>query len=264
MNPADAPAPPGTDCRLLAFDTATEQAGVALLTPQRCWSAALPGGAQASATLVPALMALLAQAGIGVRQLDAIAYGRGPGAFTGLRTACSVAQGLAFGAGRPVLPLDSLMLVAEAVRPAMQRLGADRLWVAQDARMDEVYAAAYRWHGGAPAAPDGWETLEPPALLSPAALSERLRGPTGSTGVRSAVAGSALGAFGDRLDTAGLPRLEASADERAAALATLALAAWRAGAARDATQALPLYLRDKVALTTGERQALHASREVAR
>src|SRR5690349_14531885 len=100
--------------RLLAFDTSTEAMAIALVLPDggiRAVDAA--GGTLASAQLVPEIMGLLADAGCTLQQLDAIAFGRGPGAFTGLRTACSVAQGLALGAGKPVLAIDSLMLVAE-------------------------------------------------------------------------------------------------------------------------------------------------------
>src|SRR5215210_819619 len=101
---------------LLAFDTATEQVSVALAAHGRIWTHEGAGGARSSATFLPAVRALLDEAGVGVRDLEAIAFGRGPGAFTGLRVACSVAQGLAFGAGRPVLPIDTLLAVAEDAR----------------------------------------------------------------------------------------------------------------------------------------------------
>ena len=140
---------------LLAFDTSTERMAVALLHGERILGHEAAGGAQASAALSPAIRALLESAGVDARALDAIAFGRGPGAFTGLRTACAVAQGYAFGLGKPVLALDTLMAVAEDAR---QRHGAVDVWVAMDARMDEIYAAHYR-HAAA-----RWQVQAEPAL----------------------------------------------------------------------------------------------------
>src|SRR5688572_23606192 len=133
---------------LLALDTATERISIALGVGEREWVHEAAGGAGASAAVLPAILALLARARITVHALDAIAYGRGPGAFTGVRTACSVVQGLALGTHKPVLPLDTLLAVAEDAR---DRRGCTDVWVAMDARMDEIYAAHYRhadarWH----------------------------------------------------------------------------------------------------------------------
>jgi tRNA threonylcarbamoyladenosine biosynthesis protein TsaB len=249
MSPAPAPAR-RPDPRLLALDTATERMVVAVVADERQWLGDEAGGALASQRLLPLAFDLLDRAGLTLGELDAVAFGRGPGAFTGLRTACSVAQGLAFGAGLPVLSLDSLALVAE---DAFARHGAatQRLWVAMDARMDEVYAAAYRRVEG------GWRVEHAPALWPVAALADAWRDEP-----PACVAGSALAAFGARLPSASALRIEASQD-RAAALARLACAAWQRGEAVDAAQALPLYLRDKVALTTAERQAAALARPSA-
>ena len=235
---AEAPLAP----RLLALDTATERLTLALVDGPRHWLADEAGGALASQRLLPLVFELLASAGLALRDLDAIAFGCGPGAFTGLRTACSVAQGLAFGADLPVLAIDSLALVAEDAR-AQHGAAADRLWVAMDARMDEVYAAAYLY------SPDGWWVDQAPALWPVAALAEAWRREP-----PACVAGSALDAFGARLPSGAALRITAPQD-RAAALARLARAAWRRGEAMDAALALPLYLRDKVAQTTTERSA---------
>ena len=113
---------------LIAFDTATERMTIACAAASAS-SRTKARAARASATLLPAILGLLGEAGIAVADLDAIAFGRGPGAFTGLRTACSVAQGLAFGAGKRVLPIDSLLAVAEDARgdaTRVSRLGAHR------------------------------------------------------------------------------------------------------------------------------------------
>ena len=226
---------------LLAFDTATEQMSIVVAAGERVFAHETVGGAQASATLIPAILALLAQAGVGLRDLDAIAFGRGPGAFTGLRTACSVAQGLAFGAGKPVLPIDTLLAVAED-----SRAGADtwRVWVAMDARMNEIYAAQYAFADGR------WQVLDAPLLITPEALNERW-----SSVPPQVLAGNALPAFGAQLRPGTAALIRSDARPTARVMLPLARALWSEGGAVDAALALPLYLRDKVAQTTVEREA---------
>ena len=226
---------------LLAFDTSTEVMSLALLRAGSLSVREGEGGAQASMRLIPEALRLLSDAGCALRDVDAIAFGRGPGAFTGLRTACSVAQGLAFGAHKPVLPVDSLLLVAE---DALAQVQLSDCWVAMDARMDEVYAARYRWDG------QRWHTEREPALYTLEALAAQWRAQP-----PAAVAGSAIEAFGDRLPVPSCAMRVPQARSRGAALASLAQQGWQQGAAIDAAQALPLYLRDKVALTTAEREA---------
>ncbi len=248
--------------KLLAIDSATERLALALVDDGRAPGAALAraacriepldldGGAAASAQALPQAMALLQGAGWRFADLDAIAFGRGPGGFTGLRTACAVAQGLAFGQGLPVVPVDSLAIVAEdAARGAGLAPGAI-VWVAMDARMDEIYAGCYRDDGDA-----GWRTVIEPSLTTPAALHAQWQ-----AAPPAVIAGSALSAFGERLQTAGARRLP---DERAraAALGWLAAAGFARGDGVPADQALPVYLRDKVAQTTAEREAAKALRD---
>lgn len=232
------------DVRLLAIDTATDQLAVAVVAGERDFCAQEDGGARASQRLLPLVFEMLNAAGLQAAQLDAVAFGRGPGAFTGLRTATSAAQGLALGIGCPVLPIDSLMIVAEQARV---RHGVNELWVVMDARMDEVYAGAY-CHAG-----ERWQVQHEGALMALPALHAawQVQPPR-------AVAGSALVAFGPRLQCAGARCLEDVGTDRAAGLARLARAAWARGEAIDAAQALPLYLRDKVALTIAERNAARA------
>jgi tRNA threonylcarbamoyladenosine biosynthesis protein TsaB len=234
-----------TPC-LLALDTSTDQLAVALLAPSGRLSLNEPGGALASARLIPALMQLLDQAGLTLTQVQAIAFGQGPGAFTGLRTACAVAQGLAMAHDTPVLAIDSLLINAEDARVQALASGSAALpdwWVAVDARMDEVYAARYRF------ADDAWQVQMAPQLWTLPALAAAWQADPPQQ-----IAGSAISAFADRLpwDRAGLWPQTA---DRAAALLRLADAAWAQGQGLRADQALPLYLRDKVALTTAERMA---------
>ncbi len=233
---------------LLAFDTSTEamavavQSGAGLFT----WNGA--GGAAASTQLVPQILRLLQLAGLELQQLQAIACGHGPGAFTGLRTACAVAQGLAFGASLPVVPVDSLLIVAEGARVecpgAVTRDDGVEVDVAMDARMGEVYAGRYRWSG------TRWQACAAPALYTLDALNLAwARDPP------RCVVGSALQAFGHRLLGGDAIRVEQGVD-RAAALMRLAHQLWRDDGGVDAALALPVYLRDKVASTVAERQAL--------
>ena len=234
---------------LLALDTSTEQMALAVLAPSGAHCHVEPGGAVASARLLPAALALLAEAGIAPAALDAIAFGRGPGAFTGLRTACAVAQGLAFGLGRPVLAIDSLEIVAQQADAAEGEL----LWVALDARMDEIYAAAYCREAKAGREAAAWRVIEPPRLYTLEALAQVWR-----DAPPRAITGSAIAAFGERLPIGAARRVEPHQD-RAAALLDLAHAAWLRRELLAPDDALPLYLRDKVALTSAERAAVASS-----
>lgn len=233
---------------LLAFDTSTDLLSLALHTPSGDFLHESAGGALASARLVPEAMALLAQAGIALAQVDAIAFGAGPGAFTGLRTACSVAQGLALGAGKPVVPVDSLMLVADDARDQAGPGAGDTVHVAMDARMEQVYAGTYRWSG------DGWTVVSAPELLDPPVLAARWRDDPPAV-----AAGSGLPVFAAAFALPAATRQVPEARSRAAALLRVARQRWAAGAAVDAALALPVYVRDKVAQTTAEREAARGS-----
>lgn len=245
---------------LLAFDTSTETLSIAVQRGEgasaQLWAHSGAGGAQASGTLIPAIQRLMKEAGLAFSDLNAIAFGRGPGSFTGLRTACSVAQGLAYAAGVPVLPVDSLLAVAEEARfqfcadesqagrvaPARGRVVA-----LLDARMDEMYAAPCDFDGGQWALPEaclllGAENLALESFMTQAAAAKE--------GV-SLLAGNVFKAYGQRLPASPWPRLHAL--PTASALLRLAPQCLHAGMARPAEQALPLYIRDKVAKTTEER-----------
>lgn len=231
--------------KLLAFDTSTETLSVALRAGAGApvLEYAGEGGAHASASLIPAIERLLQQGGVGLAQLDAIAFGRGPGSFTGLRTATAVAQGLGFGAAVPVLPVDTLLAIAQE---AHRTTGAQRVLALLDARMGEVYAAAYERIDGR------WRTQEGPALRRP----EDLMAAAGWV-----VAGNALAIPGLVLapETQRIPALPT-----ARALLDLAPALLADGIPHPAAEALPLYIRDKVAQTTEERAADRARKESRR
>ncbi|MGE5450245.1 MAG: tRNA (adenosine(37)-N6)-threonylcarbamoyltransferase complex dimerization subunit type 1 TsaB [Acidobacteriota bacterium] len=239
---------------LIALDTATDRVHVALVSGGDVRVAELAGGAQASATLLPSLQDLLAQAGLQWSDVDAIAFGEGPGAFTGLRTACSTAQGLALGLGKPVIAVDTLMAVAEHARmqdPAAWQDG-DVVWVLQDARMDELYAAAFVWQQAS------WRCVQAPQLWpldEPARRWGVAPGDVSGSPAPQHLAGSGLHAYPDRFAAVSAPHQWPQAVPAGSALATLALAAWQRGDTLDAALALPRYVRDKVAQTTAERLA---------
>jgi tRNA threonylcarbamoyladenosine biosynthesis protein TsaB len=227
--------------KLLAFDTSTEILSVAVEREQNSheplWHSG-PGGPKASATLIPLIQDLLARARLQLADLDAIVFGCGPGSFTGLRTACSVAQGLAFGAGVPVLPVDTLMAVAEEAR---EREGARQVIAVLDARMNEVYWAAYVHDDGHWRRQGGVNLGDPETVAVPPGW---------------VLAGNAFAAYGERLPRAAA-RFEVA--PTATALLRLAPALMAAGQAVSAAHALPLYIRNKVAQTAEERAALRAA-----
>ena len=243
---------------LLAFDTSTDALSMAVSRPVdgevRVWHSSGPGGAQASSSLIGGLMDLLHQADLRLAGLDAICFGSGPGSFTGLRTACSVAQGLAFGADVPVLPVPSLLAVAQAARAeAAPQATHGQVTALLDARMEEIYAATYAFSG------DQWTVLQTPCLVAPADLADWAL-PAPADGGWHAWAGNAFGVYADQLVCPpGVPCVAAL--PTAQAMLQLAPALLAAGQAVPASEALPLYVRDKVAKTTAERATEKADKD---
>lgn len=222
--------------KILALDTATESCSVALLIDGRLSlrEERLPRGH--AERVLPMVDELLTHAGTALAGLDAIAYGRGPGAFTGVRLAASVTQGLAFGAGLPVVPVSDLRAVAQRAFDASA--GAYAL-VCTDARMQEVYWGCFERAADGLAAPAGEEQASPPAQVSPPP-----GWPAGTAGV-----GSGFAAYPELARTlAG--RISPWPDillPRAAEIARLAQPEVVAGRVLPADQAVPVYLRDEVA-----------------
>ncbi|MEY3613573.1 MAG: tRNA threonylcarbamoyladenosine biosynthesis protein TsaB [Pseudomonadota bacterium] len=243
--------------RWLAFDTSTDVLSLGVARGEQVFTQTLPGGAQASSGLIPAVLAMLAEADMTLASLDAIVFGRGPGSFTGLRTACAVAQGLAFGADVPVLPVDTLQAVAEEARWTQVQAGAIApdaaltVLALLDARMDEVYSAAYHWEPVPGGSHGRWQEAAPLQVGPP----EKLQMPDGREVL---LVGNAFAAYGERLPPCVSGGLRCEALPTAAALLRLAPALWAQGLAVSAEQAMPLYIRDKVAHTTAEREAMKA------
>ena len=231
-----------TNFRLLALDTATEACSAALLSGDTLIERFEIAPRRHAELILPMIEALLAEAGVSRRQLDAIAVGRGPGAFTGVRLAISVAQGIALGLDLPVVPVSSLAALAQDAPD----LADVSILASIDARMGEVYAGAFR------RAPDGLVEAIAAESVGPAA---QLVLPPGD---RWVVVGSGWDAYREALSRR-LPHAPIGADgaryPHASAVARLAAGQFANGRAVAPEQALPVYLRDKVALTLDEQRA---------
>ena len=237
---------------ILAIETSSELASCALLNDNGTVLARESSGVRThSQSVLPMVQELLREAGVKLADCDAVAFGAGPGSFTGVRTACGVAQGLAFGAGLPVLPLVTLEAMAEAGRA---RTGASEVLAVLDARMNEVYWAQYRFD---PASGD-WTVVCAPVLCAPEAVAPQPAEGLAACGngfpvYPEAFAGKdfAVGALVDILP-------------HARELAPLGARALARGAAVAADAAQPIYLRNKVAYTSAERQAINAANAAAK
>ena len=225
---------------LLAFETSTEACSVALwrdgdvverfdIAPRRHAELALSWAE-----------ALLAEAGVARAQLDAIAVGRGPGAFTGVRLGVAIAQGIALALDRPVVPVSTLLALAMRA-PA----SSERVLAAIDARMGEVYLGAFIREG------DAWRVLQPEAVGAPDAVA--VPDGDGWAGVGTgfdAVDGALRARLGGRLAS-----VDAAALPHAADVARLGAAVFARGGALAPERVEPAYLRDNVALTLAEQAA---------
>ncbi|MCS6944260.1 MAG: tRNA (adenosine(37)-N6)-threonylcarbamoyltransferase complex dimerization subunit type 1 TsaB [Sutterellaceae bacterium] len=229
---------------VLALDAATDECSVAVACGESI-VARTGSGLLASAQILPLVDALLQAQRIRLTDCDAIAFGAGPGAFTGLRLACGIAQGLGFGAGKPLIAVGNLAAVAADA--FAQDADARRVLAAVDARIGEVYCAVYERAARRPmqiVAPQLARADELPALANQHAVD------TLAGNALLAHAACAQG-FGGRL----LPQARADA----AGIAALARAAFEAGELLAPAAAAPLYVRERVALTVAERQARGAA-----
>lgn len=221
---------------ILAIDTSTELASTALLRGDRVVARESSGVHTHSQSILPLVQSVLHEAGISLSQCDAIAFGCGPGSFTGVRTACGIAQGLAFGANLPVVPVVTLLSMAQACRTAS---GASDVLAVLDARMGEVYWAQYRFT-------DGWQVVIEPTLSSAGEVA-----PQGAV----VACGNGLVAYAAAFQQSGLAlHSHALITPHAVQVAELARTAFVQKQALPVREAQPLYLRNKVALTTAERK----------
>lgn len=217
--------------KILALDTSTEACSAALLYGTDIIERfeALPRGH--AGRILGMLEEVLAEAGLAIAELDAVAFCRGPGAFTGVRIACGVVQGIAFGADLPVAPLSTLAVLAQG---ALREHGAQRVVAAIDARMSEVYIGEYRAVNGLMTL-QGEEAVAAPETLGPVA------------GEPWVGVGTGWAAYGEALQARlGTPMAAFDALPRARDCLPLAAAVLTEGRAVSAFEAVPVYLRDKV------------------
>lgn len=224
--------------RILALDTSTEYLSLALMLDEDVLSENLHAGQTHSQLILPMIGGMLSKAGVALKELDGIAFGAGPGSFTGLRIGCGVAQGLAFGANLPVAGVSTLLALACGSE-------ASKVIACMDARMGEVYHAAYVKSDA------DWSEVQPPGLYKP----EDVPAIKGNDWIGI---GSGWAAHGDALRVVykeQLSEIKPEAFPTAAAIARLSEPVFKAGLGVPAAQAAPIYIRNKVAFTMRERGA---------
>lgn len=258
----------GMTTHILALETSSSVCGVALLSATdgsiRYFHDQHDATAEHAERLLPMVDHVLEHAGITRNQLSAVAFGQGPGGFTGLRVACGVAQGIAFGLGLPVVPVDSLMAAATQsvvvqanATNSTRSLPCVRI-VLQDARMNEIYAAVYRTDTTG----QGWVTEQTPCLVAvddmALWLGQCLTPELLAYAPLVSIVGDALTAYPQVLQQVSAFDAVVCGDTvraTASSVAWLAWLQWQRAMGVDPALAAPLYVRDKIAFTTKEREA---------
>ena len=222
--------------KFLGFDTSSCYCSIALWIDGEILSRSILAEQRHSELLLPILQELLAKSELTLTHLDGIAFGAGPGSFTGLRIACGVAQGLAFGSGLPVIGISTLEALA-------QQAGANNVITAIDARMGEIYHAAYIKSA------DNWENVSAPILCLP-------RYAPLMTGDNWVGCGSGFDKHSDKLKRhygSSIRRFELSLFPHAREMAQLAAQSFKQGLGFDPVEIAPIYIRNKIALKESER-----------
>lgn len=226
-----------TPVNLLAFDTSTEYLSLALLKSDEIFNYDRNAGQTHSQIILPQIQVMLDAAGLQLSDLNGIAFGAGPGSFTGVRIAAGVAQGLGFGANLPIVSVCTLLALAQAS-------SADKVIACLDARMGEVYHAVYEKMDGE------WQCIIEPGLYKPDAVPV-------VEGVGWVGAGSGWQTYSEQLGTIYIEQLQAVQPQlvpAATAILELSRPIFANGEAKPASEAMPIYIRNRVALKTLERE----------
>ncbi len=233
--------------KILALDTATEACSAALYIDGDIQERFEIAPRVHTKLLLPMIDALMAEAELKPQQLDAIAFGCGPGSFTGVRIATGVMQGIAYGADLPVVPVSTLAAISQA---CLQKTTHDTIFTAVDARMSEIYWAVYQRDAQGYAELIGAEKVQPASDIDALALTGYGIG-SGFQQYESVLS--------EKLDKQ-LIAYDADYLPRSADIALLASVAVKRNQTVSVEQAMPVYLRNKVAKTTAERAALKAQK----
>lgn len=222
---------------ILAFDTSTEYLSLALLKGEETFSYDCNAGQTHSQIILPQIQSLLNTAGLQLSKLNGIAFGAGPGSFTGVRIAAGVAQGLGFGANLQVVSVCTLLALAQAS-------GEAKVIACLDARMGEVYHAAYENINGQ------WQCVIEPGLYKPDAVPV-------VQGAAWIGVGSGWQTYHEQLSAVYAEQLQSAQPHLlpvATAILELARPVFANGEAKTAGEAMPIYIRNRVALKTAERE----------
>ena len=229
---------------LLSLDTSTEFLSLALQLDDKTYAHHQHAGQAASQLVLPQIQVLLDTANIQLSDLDGIAFGAGPGAFTGVRVACGVAQGLGFGANLPVVGVNTLLALAQAS-------GHERVIACLDARMTEIYHAAFEKVNGEWIEQSATTVCKPEAA---AKLHSALEGEWVGVGSGWAAYGEVLSRIYAKNLSQVSPNIMPTITPTAEAILQLAKPTFEAGLAKSASEVAPIYIRNRVALTTVERE----------
>jgi tRNA threonylcarbamoyladenosine biosynthesis protein TsaB len=239
----------------LAFETSSETVSVAVSRDGRVFARDIVNAAQQNAELaLPTMHALMREAALTMADIDAVTYGQGPGSFTGVRIACGLAQGLAYGLGKRVCGVTSLRLLAEQVT-------AQYVLTAIDARMGEIYLAVYKKNNDSPT---GVEEIVAPQLVKPVAIRYLLDPAIEYTAIGSAFDAELLRAAISEAISLSTINITHNAFPRAADLIAIATRQFNAcgfDSFLAPEDAAPLYLRNNVAMTIAERAQFHADKK---
>ncbi len=238
---------------LLSLDTSTEFLSLAIQAGDNLFTHHQHVGNASSELILPQIQALLDAANMQLKDLHGIAFGAGPGAFTGVRIACGVAQGLGFGANIPVVGVNTLLAVAQAS-------GADKVIVCLDARMGEIYHATFEKANTRDKHENEWHEISETKVCKPEAAPILAVGASKINILEKqwVGAGSGWAVYGEILSSIyakNLIKTNAYITPTAEAILQLARPIFAAGEAMPASEASPIYIRNRVALTTLQREA---------